>query len=355
VRALLVAVAAFLTNSCFSLGYLAQAATGQYRIVRAARPLEEVVSGRGTPPRLGRLLAAIPDIKAYAEAQGLRPTRSYERYADLGRPAAAWIVQGCAPLSFEMRRWSFPVVGSVPYLGFFDEREARRYAESIARGGALDVDVRTASAFSTLGWFRDPVLSTMIADGDGALGHLASLVLHESVHATLYVKDQSTFNESLATFVADQLTPPWLEGARGAGAPETRAWIEEREVERARVARLQRAYGELDALYSSGASDARKHAEKARILAAAREELRLARPLNNAALAGYKTYGAGTPAFERLLEECGGSVPRLLRAAATVGPADFAGPQQEDIGPAVVRAARACAAEGARLEHASRG
>src|SRR3972149_972032 len=208
----LLAVVALASAGCFSARYVAQATSGEFRILHAARPIPEAVADPRVPARIGRLLLSVRTIKAYARARGLRPTGNYESYADLRRSAAVWVVQGCAPLAFDVKRWRFPIVGTIPYLGFFDEGAARRYAGALARQEGLDVDVRVASAFSTLGWFHDPVLSTMIPGTDDALGELANVVLHESVHATLYVKDQSAFDESLASFVADRLTLPWLAG-----------------------------------------------------------------------------------------------------------------------------------------------
>jgi predicted aminopeptidase len=346
VRTFLLLVAGLLGAGCFSARYVAQAARGQLGIVQAARPIREVVAEGRAPARIARLLLTVRAIKAYGRAHGLTPTGNYGRYADLHRPAAVWVVQGCAPLAFDVKRWSFPVVGSIPYLGFFDEGDARRYADSLAREEGLDVEVREASAFSTLGWFQDPVLSTMIPRGEEALGALANVVLHESVHATLYVKDQSAFDESLASFVADRLTLPWLESVLGKDAPETKEWARVHARHRARVARLHRAYVDLDRLYRSGESDSRKRAEKARMLEAVRRELGLTRPLNNAALAGYKTYDTGGPSFERLLGACRGSWPCFLEALSTLDEADFGRPQREDFEDVVDRLAAREAARG---------
>lgn len=337
---LLLVLTVALSQAWFATGYLAQAALGQLRILRAARPLEAVMADRGTPEATRRLLAAVPALKAYGQAQGLRPTASYERYARLDRPAAAWVVQGCAPLGFEVRRWRFPVLGSVPYLGFFDERSARRYADELSRREGLDVDVRTAGAFSTLGWFHDPVLSTMLGDGELALGDLANVVLHESVHATLYLADQSAFDESLASFVADRLTLSWLESTAGPDAPETRAWARARVRAAERAERLHRTYRELEALYRSPVGDGEKLVEKGRVLAAAAEAVGAARPLNNAALAGFRTYGGGQAAFARLLSRCGGSWPAMLAALATLRGSDFGALQQDDFDAVVDRVAR---------------
>ncbi len=329
-RAALLVGAALAGGGCFSTRYLAQATCGELGILRAARPIREVVADKRASARVGRLLLAVRTIKAYGRAHGLTPTSSYDSYADLHRRAAVWVVQGCAPLAFDVRRWRFPVVGSIPYLGFFDEASARRYADALARDEGLDVDVRGASAFSTLGWFHDPVLSTMIPADEYALGELANVVLHESVHATLYVNDQSAFDESLASFVADRLTLPWLESALGEGAPETKAWAAAQSRHQLRLTRLHRAYVELDALYRSGAPEAEKRSGKAGILEAARRDLGVSAPLNNATLAGYKTYDTGGPSFERLLVACGGSWPLFLEALRSLGAADFGRPQRED-------------------------
>jgi len=339
---------AFLSASCFSAGYLAQAARGQYTLLRSARPIGEVIRDEETPAPTRRLLEVVQTIKAYGKSRGLTPTKSYERYADLHRPAAAWIVQACAPLSFDVKRWSFPLVGSVPYLGFFDEAGARRYASSLFANGALDVDVRTASAYSTLGWFADPVLSTMLRKGDDALGALVDVVLHESVHATVYVKDQSAFNESLASFVADRLTSSWLSSTLGSDSPEARAWLAAQARDAAVVARLHRTYLELDALYRSDESAEAKLAEKKRILAAVGEELHLKRPLNNAQLAGYRAYNTGAAAFEQLFTACGEQWPQLLKATATLAESDFSRPQQEDFEEVIARLAREGCAGAAR-------
>jgi predicted aminopeptidase len=332
-----------LATGCFTTRYLAQAAVGEGEMLASARPIRRVLQDPQVPPRIRGLLFWVHEIKAFGQAQGLVPTRNYERYADLHRPAAVWVVQACAPLAFEPKRWSFPIVGSVPYLGFFEPGAAQRYAHELEASEGLDVEVRTASAYSTLGWFHDPVLSTMIPAGDEAVGSLADTVLHESVHATVYVPNQSAFNESLASFVADRLTPVWLARTVGAQSAAAKAWAASEARWKGIVARLHQAYLALDELYRSPQSDEAKRAEKARQLAALQAELKLARPINNATLIGYKTYDTGGPAFERLLATCRGSWPHFLRAVATLRREDFDHPQQEDFGGVLERlAARGC-------------
>ena len=327
---------------CFTAGYLAQAAGGQYELLHGARPIREVVASPDTPVQTKELLARVGDVKAWGRDQGLQPTKNYDRYTDLKRAAAVWVVQACAPLAFESKRWQFAIVGSVPYLGFFDEARARAYAAELARTEGLDVDVRGAAAYSTLGWFRDPVLSTMLSTDDDALGDLVNVVLHESVHATLYVKNQSAFDESLASFLGDHLTREWLVAHRGADARDTKAWLAAQERSRSRIARLHQVWVELDALYRSGVSEEEKRTGKARVIAEVTAELRLSRPLNNASLAGFETYATGTAGFARLLAACG-TPRRMLRALRTVTDEDFGRPQQADFEPLLDGlAARAC-------------
>jgi predicted aminopeptidase len=296
---------------CTGPRYVAQAACGQIEISFARRDLADVVSDANVPDRVRALLSRVPDIKRFGERHGLRPTASYGTYADLERSAAVWVVSASEPLRFKMKSWSFPIVGSVTYLGWFDRGEARDFARELKDEG-WDVDVRGASAYSTLGWFDDPVLSTMIPEGDEALGELANVVLHESVHATLYIKGQTALNESVANFIGDALAEIYLDETVGAGSIQKAAYMEgQREGERRRAI-MTAAYEELDRLYKSKASDREKLAEKARILAALRAEIRARRPITNATLAQFKQYNTGKEELTLLLKVCKGSFVRLL-------------------------------------------
>lgn len=342
VRHLALIVAAVALSGCFQARYLAQASVGQVQLLTRSRPLSSVIDDHRTDDRTGKLLAQVPRIKRFGERNGLTATRNYERFTQLDRPAAVWVVQGCEPLSFEMRRWTFPIVGSVPYLGYFHEPDARVLAALLA-GDGLDVEIRPASAYSTLGWFKDPVLSTMLSKGDDALGQLAEVVLHESVHATVYVKGQSAFDESLAQFVGSHLARDWL--SRAASPRELRAYVDGEARGAKVVARLHRAFDELDALYKGPLPDADKLAKKAELLEALQAELGLKRKLNNASLAGFRTYDTGGPAFERLFAACGKDWQRFLDAVRTLREEDFPEHQLEEFSPVVdALAGRGCPA-----------
>ncbi len=342
-RWLLLPVILVAESGCFTTRYLLQAAGGQYELVHVARPLWLVQDDSSVPVRVRALLAKVPAIKRYGQLNGLTPTGNYQRYADLQRPAAVWVVQGCDSLAFEPRRWEFPIVGSVPYLGFFAEQSARAFAAELSKDEpGLDVTVRTAAAYSTLGWFKDPVLSTMIPEGPEAFGELANVILHESVHATVYVKNQSAFDESLASFIADELTWMLVVGRAGRSSAEAKAWIEGEERGARFVKELHEAYEDLDAIYRSPRSDDEKRALKETRLTALQQSLGLRRRFNNADLAGSRTYDTGRPAFERLRKACGG-LPRFLEAVKTLDEDDFSQPQQQQFDAVIdALAGRAC-------------
>lgn len=342
-RWLVLFITALTASGCFTTRYLLQAAGGQYELLHAARSLHSVQEDPNVTPRVKRLLARVPAIKRFGEFNGLTPTQNYTHYTDLHRSAAVYVVQGCAPLAFTPKRWSFPIAGTVPYLGFFDEANARAYADELQAEEQLDVTVRTASAYSTLGWFRDPVLSTMLREGPDAFPDLANVVLHESVHATLYVADQSAFNESLASFVADRLTWDLMVGRFGLRSKEVTDWqAGEARAERF-VTELRHAHDELSALYASNRSDEEKRSLKDARLDALQRALGTKRRYNNADLAGVRTYDSGTEAFEQLRRVCG-SWPRFLAAVKTLKADDFAEPQQRGFDTVLAAlATRACA------------
>lgn len=297
-----------------------------------ARPIPEVIQDERTPPRIKALLEEIQPIKKFGELNGLKPTVNYTEYVKLDRNAAVWVVSACEPLRFKSKEWSFPIVGSFPYLGWFDLNDAKEYATDLRHAG-WDVDVRGAGAYSTLGWFRDAVLSTMIPDGKDALGDLANVVLHESVHATLYIRGQAFFNESIASFVADHLTLTFLAQAKGPESAEKKAYIDSQNWSKQVEKKMHEAYEKLAALYSTPESDSEKLKTKYQVLKNLKEELHFRRDLNNATLIQFKEYSSGGKEFGILLQRCGGDWKKFLTALSTLNPESFSMAQQEDLRP----------------------
>ena len=319
--------ALLLQTGCLTLHVALQSAEGELELLAARRPISEVIRSPRTPPRVRALLGQIGKVKRFGEDQGLTATGNYQDYVRLRRPAVVYVVSACEPLRFQPKTWSFPVAGDFPYLGWFDLASARDYARDL-EGDGWDVDLRGAAAYSTLGWFDDPVLSTMIAPGAEALGDLVNVVLHESVHATLHLDGQAPFNESLASFVADRLTERYLDGALPF---QRRAWHAQQERSLRVEDALHDAWRDLDSVYNSAVSDGDKRARKAALLAVLRERLRWKGTLNNATLLGHRTYRSGARGFAALLEACQGDFRQFFARLRTLRAGSFARPQEEEL------------------------
>ncbi len=351
-RAALLGVAVAAASGCLMPRYLGQAAHGQLELLSTSRPLEKVVADPDTPLRTAMMLAELPAIKAYGAAYGLSVKRNYQRYTDLGRPAAVWFVGAADPLAFRPRKWCFPIVGCFAGLGWFDEDDALAHRRALEARG-FDVIARPASAYSTGGWFPDPVVSSMLGGGDDALPGLANVILHESVHATVLVPDQPFFNESFAEYVGDVMTDRWVEDRFGAGAPEQLAWLVSQATGAVRVARMFASYRELDLLYKSDASKQEKLAKKAAIIDQLVAELRLRRRPNNASLVELKVYRAGGTTLAEAHRACG-DLRHLIAAAKTLVRKDFDKDLQEDLVPVGKKLAQRCKAAAAPRAGAAR-
>jgi len=327
-----------LLTGCGSMRYLLQAAHGQFALLNHARPIAEVIADEKTHPRVKALLKQIEPIKAFGEQNGLKPTRNYRTYVQLDRPAAVWVVSACEKLRFKSKQWSFPLVGSFPYLGWFDLKAAEEYRDELKREG-WDVHLRGAGAYSTLGWFPDAVLSSMLPEGDETLGDLVNVVLHESVHATLYVNGQSFFNESLASFVADGLTRAYLARGYGSDSRELKTYIENEKKSERFQQKLHEAYLELDQIYRQNddrrndhqMDDRKKLEQKETILNRLKAELQFKREINNATLIQYQTYNTGQFEFEQVLKRCDSNWSRLINYLKTIRPESFSQTQQNDL------------------------
>lgn len=320
------------TSGCSTLGYLYQAAEGQLELNNKARPIRDMIEDERTSPHLKRLLSEIEPIKKFGEKYGLKPTSNYEEYVKLDRPYVVWVVTACPPLQFKPKQWSFPIVGSFTYLGWFDQEKAEELGKELSEKN-YDVYVRGASAFSTLGWFRDPILSTMIDPGDAAFGDLVNVVLHESVHASIYIEGQSYFNESIATFVANQLTDSYLQTADRVSEAEVLGYQSKVEKRQAFKTRMFQAYHDLEKIYQSELfSDQQKLTKKNEVITRLKSDLKLQKEINNAALVQYRTYDVGLSEFEVLFQKCQKDWDRFWKVVNQLSPKSFSQEQQEDFG-----------------------
>ena len=269
-----------------------------------ARDIDDVIADPDTDERTRLLLQESKLIMNYAKQHGFERKGNYSQYVEVDRGQVVWFLAAAAPLQLEAEIWNFPLVGSFPYLGWFDHREALQIRERLRKRG-LDVYMRPVNAYSTGGWLDDSILSTMLSQGDDAFRYLTNILLHELTHANLFVEDQATFNESIASFVGDTMAREYLTWRFGADSEEVAIYVAEEADEVLRGARFAATYNELAVLYASDKSDAAKKKEKQRITLALQGELDLGWQPNNASLLGFKVYNTGRSEFEALYQSCG--------------------------------------------------
>ncbi|MGH8267046.1 MAG: aminopeptidase, partial [Steroidobacteraceae bacterium] len=324
-RTLLLAAASALPAGCGTL-YLMQAAAGQWHVLRERVPIEKLLADPGTPPALRTRLAEVHAAREFASRElGLPDNKSYRSYADLGRRYVVWNVVAAPEFSVRPKRWCFPVAGCVAYRGYFSEQRARDFAAGLALRD-YDVVVEGVPAYSTLGRFADPVLSSMLRSGDD---ELAATLFHELAHQLLYVRGDSEFNEAFATTVEDVGLARWLKFQ--GKADRIRSFRASQALQESLLALLARTRGQLAALYASGLAPAEMRARKALLLAQLAADLGalerrqgvrfpvydewIAHGLNNAQLASVATYYECGPGFRRLLAQQDDDLARFYAAA----------------------------------------
>jgi predicted aminopeptidase len=330
-------------TGCRTVQFYAQAIHGQCQILHRQESITTILARTNTPPELAGRLRQVLAIRAFAERELKLPANGhYVTYADLGRRFAVWNVYAAPEFSLEAKAWWYPIVGRLKYRGYFDEKSARRLADEL-RAHGHDVHVGGVQAYSTLGWFHDPVLNTFVFDDDA---DLAELLIHELAHQRVFASGDTDFNEAFATTVAEEGVRRWLRATR----PEA---LEEYERETRRKyelvslitetrTRLQAAYTNHPSAVLAGNAERnpdsnpnlnpereRLRGSKTAIFAAFRRDyvaLRkswglgdsdetdswLSAPLNNARLNTVETYYRLVPNFRRLLARCEGDLDRFF-------------------------------------------
>ncbi len=223
-------------------------AKGQITIVRNAKPINEVLDNPEFPDSLKVNLRLIDDIKSFAfDSLGINFSKNYSKVYDQKGEDLMFVVTACEPYMLEPKQWTFPLLGTFSYKGFFDLEKAKELALSLKEEG-LDVNIRTAGGWSTLGWFEDPILSNMLADSEA---EFAETIIHELTHGTLFVKDSLRFNENLATFIGIKGTERYLQNKYGEESGELlsyqKLWDDRNKVSQ----HILRGSLYLDSLYKS--------------------------------------------------------------------------------------------------------
>ncbi|MBL7858871.1 MAG: aminopeptidase [Cyclobacteriaceae bacterium] len=230
------------------LGYGLGQGWGQLRIIWNAKPIEKFLEDPAFADSLKVKLRLIEQVRQYAiDSLGLKDTRNYKTMYDQQGQEIMWVVTACEPFKLKPKQWTFPILGDVPYKGFFKKEKAIALKEELEKDG-WDVSIRNPGGWSTLGWFTDPILSKML---ERSIGDLANLIIHEMVHATIFVKDSIDFNENLATFIGDRGAEKFLVHLYGPGSPAYQDYIYEDVDYLKYVDHMLRGTETLDSLYAS--------------------------------------------------------------------------------------------------------
>ncbi|NHZ44832.1 aminopeptidase [Massilia aquatica] len=321
---LIAGTAALLLASCSSLNYYRQAAQGQLTLLSDARSIDDWLNDNATDAKLRVRLATARQIRTFAVKElGLPDNNSYKNYAALSRPFVLWNVVAAPELSLKPIQWCFPVAGCVTYRGYYSKEDATEYARVLREEGN-DVSVGGVPAYSTLGWFNDPLISTFIHYPDA---ELARLIFHELSHQVVYVAGDSQFNESFASAVEEAGVERWLSGYGNETMRENYLKISARKKQF--LSLLLGCRDALEKAYASKISVAEKRAAKARLFQKLQDDYQLlkaswggyagydrffAEPLSNAHLASIATYNDFIPAFRALLAR-EKTFPRFYAAA----------------------------------------
>lgn len=313
---------------CSNLGYYTQAVGGHLDVLRATRPIHELVRDPATDPELRKKLEEASAIRQFASRElALPDNASYRAYADVGRPYVVWNVFAAPEFSVEPEKWCMVFAGCVNYRGYYSRDDAERFASELRQQG-FDTYVGGVPAYSTLGFFDDPVLNTFLHFGDV---EVARLIFHELAHQLLYVRDDSAFNESFATTVENEGIRRWL--ARSPNQERRRAFALHQQRKAQFLAFVDAWRDKLGALYAVN----RPAEEQRRAKAQATAEMKRAyaqlkaswggypgydkwfeQDLNNAKIASLTLYTQLVPAFEALLAREGHDLPGFYRRVAAL-------------------------------------
>lgn len=225
---------------------------GQMYIIWNARPVEEYMKAPDFPDSLKAKLVLINQVRQFAiDSLSLKDTKNYKTLYDQKGQEVMWVVMASEPFRLKEKEWTFPVIGSVPYKGFFDRERAVKLKEELEKEG-WDVNMRNPGGWSTLGWFTDPILSKMLERSEG---DLANLIIHEMSHATIFVKDSIDFNENLSTFIGDRGAEQFLLSVYGPESNEYVTYMNEDRDYFMFADHMLRGAGKLDSLYNTMKAD----------------------------------------------------------------------------------------------------
>jgi predicted aminopeptidase len=321
-----------LLNGCSTLVYYGQLADGQWQLLRGRQPVATVIANPATDTKLRARLERSQAARDFASQHlHLPDNRSYRLYVNIHRPSVVWNVFATPEFSLNPQTHCFPIAGCVAYRGYYSQGAARG-AAALQRQQGMDVYVGGVEAYSTLGWFDDPIISSMMTWGDE---RLATLIFHELAHQNVYVKNDTEFNESYATFVEQEGTRQWrvARGLAPANIDLNRQLDQFTQLVLETRGRLQQLYAQPltpDAMRSAKAAEFQRMRQQYEALKAnqwggnGRFDAWVYSPLNNAKLLPFGLYDQYVPAFAQVFKQVNGDWPAFYAAVRRLGglPAD---------------------------------
>lgn len=300
-----------LLSGC-QMGYLIKNAYHQMKILYDREPIENVLKKENVSTQTKQKLLLAEKAKLFAETKlNLKSSKNYTSFVQLDRPYVVYAVNAAPAWELKNHTWYFPIVGHVPYKGFYSESEAKEEEELLKKQN-LDTYVRGVSAYSTLGWFNDPLLSSMLNYKDH---NLVNTIIHETVHATLYIKSNADFNERLASFVGNKGTELFYLEQEGEGSLTLQKIKDENQDDKLFSEYISPKIKEIKSWYESLDDKQRKLELKEEKLKALQKDFELtllpkmktnsykgfaSMKLNNARLLLFSTYVANMEVFERV-------------------------------------------------------
>ena len=327
-----------LLSSCQTISFYTQAAKGQAEITLKRRPISKVLRDPTTEPKVASQLRLAQELVTFAEQKlSLDSSGSYQHYTDLKREHVVYIFHAVPEFSLEPKTWWYPIVGPQDYRGFFKKEQAVKIEQKFKEQG-FDTYIGGVNAYSTLGFFRDPLLNTFI---DYPEVDLAELIFHELTHHRYYEKGETAFNEALAEVVAREGTRRWLrEKGDTAGLKTYKLRLKRRSAIRSAI---EESIARLEELYSQEHHEEQMRSLKAKELSALKKRITqlykgwqqkpsnfLSSPLNNAHLNAFTTYEALVPQLQQCLRDHNNDLDAFLSSVEREGTDILSTPQSPD-------------------------
>lgn len=296
-----------------------QAAVEESKILLKRKEISDLVKQDEVDAELKQKLQLVLDARSFGESIGLTPKGSFTKFSKVDKDVLVWVLAGSKQTSFDVYTWWFPIVGHVPYKGYFSKTDAERAAWKLSWRG-YETFIRGAEALSTLGWFDDPILSTTLKNEDS---WIVNTVLHESLHSTVWIPNHVTFNESLANFFGFQGTIDFYRSQNDQVKIKQSKESLRREFELGRA--VEKLYADLDKLYKSEISEDEKLRRREIIFAkslspikAKYPKLKILKTINNSEILQLKFYLTSLELFQRLYIKNNGDYAKFLSAIETL-------------------------------------